>query len=279
MASGERTVRIRFDGSAKGLAAAATAARAELKAATKGLSDFQAQATAASERVSAAHDAVAKAAGNLRVAELRLQELQAKGTASASQIAAAEERVATARRALSKATAKLSTANAQLVDAQQRSRAAWMAAAAASAVLNDAETKLSKKTKGHITLWKNLVDVVGRGAKSFLGMATSMGGVLVVGPLVLGAIGGIISMVTQLSGVLGLIPGAAAGAAAAFLTIKLGADGIKKAFDPLSPQLDSLKTKISNAFQKGLAPAVSNLSGLTSKLAPGFEFVAGAISS
>ncbi|MDV6271108.1 phage tail tape measure protein [Rhodococcus globerulus] len=63
-----------------------------------GLASQRTSVEKASAQLAAARGKEADAAGKVRVAELKLQELRDKGTASASQIAAAEERLATANR-------------------------------------------------------------------------------------------------------------------------------------------------------------------------------------
>lgn len=77
-----------------------TAARETGDASVRSAADV---ATAA-DRVMAAQGKQADAAGQLRVAQQRLQDLQDKGNASAAQLAAAEERVASAQRKLHNAT-------------------------------------------------------------------------------------------------------------------------------------------------------------------------------
>lgn len=80
-----------------------------------------------------------------------------------------------------------------------------------------------------------------------------------------------------LSGALGLAVGAGMAFAAVQGTMKLGADGIKAAFDKLTPALDTLKAKVSAAFESSLAPAVKNLQGMLPKLTSGFQQIATAI--
>lgn len=72
----------------------------------------------ASAKVAAARDVEAKAAGNVRVAELKLQEVRDRASASASQVAAAEERLATAERAAGVAAEKTAVASRELGAAQ-----------------------------------------------------------------------------------------------------------------------------------------------------------------
>jgi SLT domain-containing protein len=75
----------------------------------------------ASGKIAVARDREAKAAGAVRVAELKLQELRASGKASASTLAAAEERLATAERGVSVAARGTATATKEMALAQERS--------------------------------------------------------------------------------------------------------------------------------------------------------------
>lgn len=89
----------------------------------------------------------------------------------------------------------------------------------------------------------------------------------------------IVPLLIASSGALLLFPGAIAAAGIGLATVKLGADGIKKAFDALTPTLNKLKAAVSSTFQSGLAPAVQNLKTLIPQLTPGFKAVAQAISA
>lgn len=89
----------------------------------------------------------------------------------------------------------------------------------------------------------------------------------------------IVPLLIASAGALLLFPGAIAAAGIGLATVKLGADGIKKAFDALTPTLNKLKASISATFQTGLAPAVNNLKQIIPQLTPGFKAVAQAIST
>lgn len=75
---------------------------------------------AASDKLAAARNKEADAAGRLTVAEKRLQELRDSGKAKASQLAAAQEAVAKAQRAVADTMSGTERAARQLADAQQR---------------------------------------------------------------------------------------------------------------------------------------------------------------
>lgn len=85
------------------------------------------------------------------------------------------------------------------------------------------------------------------------------------------------SVATQLSGVLGLLPAAALAGVGALLAFKLGADGLKAAFQNLNPVLDTLKSKVSASFQSSLLPAVNNLKAVLPQLTSGFQQIATAM--
>lgn len=98
MASTSRTVKVKFDGDAKGLAAAAKEGEREvdkLSKSTDHLSSSMSKAT----KVSDDH---ANALGRLRVAQLRQAEVQKRSNPSAAAVAAAEEAVRSAERAVKK---------------------------------------------------------------------------------------------------------------------------------------------------------------------------------
>lgn len=106
---------------------------------------------------------------------------------------------------------------------------------------------------------------VGAGMFTLKGLAASLGPQL-------------LAMVAPTLPALLIMPGAIAAIAGAMITWKLGADGVKKAFEALTPTLDKLKANVSATFEKGMAPAVQNLKGIIPQLTSGFQGVAGAIS-
>jgi phage-related protein len=84
-------------------------------------------------------------------------------------------------------------------------------------------------------------------------------------------------LLASAAGAAALIPAALIGAAGAMVTLKLGADGIKKAFEALTPTLDKLKSDVSASFQSSLAPAVNNLKTILPGLRTGFQSIATAM--
>ena len=75
-----------------------------------------------------------------------------------------------------------------------------------------------------------------------------------------------------------LIPAALLGGVGVLAAFKLGADGIKKAFEGLTPALNTLKSQISASFEHGLAPGVQKLAQVLPKLQVGLQSIAKAAS-
>lgn len=93
------------------------------------------------------------------------------------------------------------------------------------------------------------------------------------------ALQAIVPLIIASLGALLLVPGAVAAMGLAFVTAKLGADGIKKAFEGLKPTMDNLKAQVSGVFQSALIPAVNKLKTLIPQLTPGFKSLALAMSA
>ncbi|PRX48686.1 hypothetical protein B0I33_104504 [Prauserella shujinwangii] len=93
----------------------------------------------------------------------------------------------------------------------------------------------------------------------------------------LNIIGGLSAAIGAMSGVLGLLPAAGFAAAGALAAVKLGADGITRAFERLTPTLDTLKTRVSATFERSLAPAVTDLRAVLPRLTGGIQQVAEAL--
>lgn len=91
------------------------------------------------------------------------------------------------------------------------------------------------------------------------------------------ALQAIVPLLAASVGSLLLIPGALVGIGLIMATIKLGADGIKKAFSALKPEIDNLKAAVSRSFEQSLLPAVNNLKVILPKLTTGFKLVASAL--
>ncbi|GHG97564.1 hypothetical protein ACFORH_42970 [Amycolatopsis roodepoortensis] len=228
MASGERTVRIRFDGTAKGLAKAAS----ESKALIKDVERAEAAAYAESARRE-------KAAERERIASARAQ---------AKEVADAEREITRAQR-----------------EEIAKQKAAMKEAADAADDRGRRIDRLRNKILGFGKAIASKFSVAALGLSSINGL---------IGTLV-----GIVSWAGAASGALGLIPGVLAAGVAGMLAWKLGADGIKKAFEGVNPQLDALKVKVGATFQQGLAPAVRDINTLLPKTTTHFQGIARSISA
>lgn len=154
--------------------------------------------------------------------------------------------------------------------------AAGLAAAAATArrelkKVQDAQKKQTEENKKNLESAVGSIDNV---IKGFARMALSISALSSGAGIIMGVAGAIAAM----SGALLLVPGLIAAAGLAMVTVKLGADGIKKAFSALDPTLNKLKANVSATFEKGLKPAVNDLKKIIPQLTPGFQGIAGAMS-
>ncbi|WP_280265340.1 phage tail tape measure protein [Nocardia wallacei] len=110
-----------LEGELSGLGAVGRSAGREVgKGVARGISDSKADVERASAVVVAARDKEADAAGKVRVAEARLEELRDSGKAKASQLARAEEQLATALRGREAASRTAANAAQALEDANKR---------------------------------------------------------------------------------------------------------------------------------------------------------------
>jgi phage-related protein len=122
---------------------------------------------------------------------------------------------------------------------------------------------------------KDFNDGFARGAGNAAKAAASFAGKLANLSTAVNALPAVAGWAASASGALGLLPGAAAVAGAALATVKLGADGIKKAFTGV---FDPLKASVSSTFEKALVPAVNNTKKLLPQLEGGFKKIATNIS-
>lgn len=169
MADGQRTIKIRFDGSARGLSAAAKEARAQLRAVRQATED------------------------------------------DARRVAAMGDRLGTVTRAVVRNFAKVAVAGAAI--------------------------------HGTITV-----------------------------------VAALTAALSNMLGVAGLLPGVFAAWAAAMVVVKLGGDGIKRAFQRLTPILEELSSAVSATFEKGLRPAVDDLNDTLPRLRGNLTRVAESLS-
>lgn len=98
-------------------------------------------------------------------------------------------------------------------------------------------------------------------------------------PLLMLAAGAITYLIGLIAAAVGGLPALIVGLAAPIAALILGADGLKKAFQPLGKEFDALKTRLSNTFEKGLKPAVQSLHQLMPVLSDGLNQAAEATSN
>lgn len=122
------------------------------------------------------------------------------------------------------------------------------------------------------------LDQIGKSIGSLNGIVALAGKASIAFTAMASASQAIVPALVAAAGAAALIPAAAGAAGAALLTAKLGADGIKAAFDKLTPTLDTLKAKVSGTFQRALVPAIANLRTSLPKLTGGFQAIAQAMS-
>ncbi|MGA6164311.1 hypothetical protein [Amycolatopsis magusensis] len=92
-----------------------------------------------------------------------------------------------------------------------------------------------------------------------------------------GVVLAVVSAIGAVSGAAGLAVPALFGLVGVMAAIKLGGDGIKRAFEGLKPTMDTLKSQVSASFEKSLAPAVNNLKAVLPQLRVGLQATATAM--
>jgi phage-related protein len=246
--------------------------------------------------------------------EAKLEDLRRSGTATATQIAAQERALTRARAeeavAVDRVTVsnqKLAAAHGTLSKAQREgetTQKSWIRSVLGSSnVLDSITSKInifgrrskdagdeSSRTGRKIRdsgndasgLGKVLDGVLGGAMKAVTGQFSAMGDVgsgifttltskavllpAALAPL-LGVVGGLIIALPALAAVGGVALGA----------IALGMDGIKRAFKPLSDDIDALKSKVSASFESALAPAVAKMPALFGAATTGLQSMATAL--
>jgi phage-related protein len=146
------------------------------------------------------------------------------------------------------------------------------AVASAKAALKALEVQAAKNKQGMKTLDGLASRALAAGAnmaRLAMTMSTLASGVSIVAAL--GA------AVSTAAGAFPLLVAGGLAAAGVMATMKLGADGIKKGFEGLTPALDTLKAKVSESFASTLVYASKNLQGLLPKLTSGFQQIASAL--
>ncbi|WIY05464.1 hypothetical protein QRX60_17035 [Amycolatopsis mongoliensis] len=144
---------------------------------------------------------------------------------------------------------------------------------AAAAVAKAEMKSLSDDAKKRSKALNDFAGGVGKAARGVMDLASKAASAASIANLLPVAINGIIAA----AGLLPLAVAAGFAFAGAMLAVKLGADGAKRAFSQLNPQLTSLKSAVSASFEKSLNPAVKNLQGLLPKTTSGFQQIATAM--
>lgn len=144
----------------------------------------------------------------------------------------------------------------------------------AAAVAAKAEIKsLSDDAKKRSKALNDFSAGIGNAAKGLTSLASNMA----TASTALNALPAAVGAVYTLAGALPLAVAGGFALAGVMTTIKLGADGAKRAFDKLTPTLDTLKAKVSSSFEKALNPAVANFAVVLPKLTSGFQQIASAV--
>lgn len=144
---------------------------------------------------------------------------------------------------------------------------------AAAAVAKAEMKSLADDAKKRSKALTDFAGGVGKAARGVMNLASKAASAATVANLLPVAINGIVAAA-------GLLPLAVAGGfalAGAMVAAKLGADGAKRAFSQLNPQLNTLKSAVSSSFESSLLPAVRNLQGLLPKTTSGFQQIATAM--
>ncbi|WP_290055665.1 hypothetical protein [Amycolatopsis solani] len=278
MSDTERTIRIKLDGTARGLDAAARKAERDIKEVDR--AEAMAYAEAARREKQAERDAEARAraeaaayAEEERRAKAHEAELIRQGKLEEAAYAedvrrtrAKQQEFERAERERVKAAEKARAELERISRAEQSER---------DKALRAFESEMDRRSSKLEKLRTKFLSVARGLAAGFAGKALQLGGL----NSVIGTLTSIVGWAGAASGALGLIPGAIAVGAAGMITWKLGADGVKKAFEGSESTLDRLKEKVSSTFRSALAPAVRDVNALLPRTTSHFQNVAAAISS
>lgn len=207
------------------------------KDAGKRLGDGIAAAEARVDQLGAAlrnaRDKEADAAGKVRIAEEKLNEVRAKGEkAAGSSIAAAEEALATARRRNAAATTQIERAERDLADAEKDVAAAQRDAADAerdAANAREDHSETLQRAREQLDTYADRLGHAARQASSFgLNSVRAASATAAIGsatPIV----GGLVTALTQASGAALILPGALLAGGIAAGVLKLGVSGLSDA--------------------------------------------------
>lgn len=278
MAGNERTLRLKFDGSTKGLARAA----AETKSLIKDVERAEAMAAAEQERRDAAEikrqeqlDRAHLAAFNDDIRRTKAEEDALIRQGKLEEAAYQEDIRRTKTKQREREVAAKARVKAEQDAEREITKLRKEADAAEKIREKEEEDRSNKRSKLFARLRGDLGSIAGVSARTF---ATWAGGLASVNGLV-GGLSAVVHFASLASGVLGLIPGAIAAGAATMITLKLGAEGLTNAFKPTVTVLDKIKKAVSGTFQKDLAGPVKDLNNLLPQTTGHFQGIASAISS
>lgn len=246
--------------------------------------------------------------------EAKLENLRRSGTATTNEISSAERALTRARAEeavladkVTVSTQKLAAAHGALTKSQKDGEVqqkSWIRSVLGSSnVIDSASSKLNIFSRRNKDAGDESVRT-GRKLRSAGNDASGLGKVLD------GALGGVLKLVSgqfsamgdvgsgvfttltskavllpaalaPLLGVVGgliiALPALAAVGGVALGAIALGLDGVKRAFKPLTDDLDALKAKVSSSFESALAPAVAKMPALFGAATTGLQAMATAL--
>jgi phage-related protein len=195
------------------------------QAADKAEGDIQ----ALTDKLTKARDKEADAAGRVRVAEQRLQDLRTKGKATAAQLAAAEENLAKATRTSGQAQVEAAKTAKTLESAQRRHKAA----------VDDLEKSAKQGSAMLARLWQQGegIDALSKSFRGARQNALAFSGSAYRAASATAAIGSAVPAVAGLAGALGsasgaalLLPGVLVAGGTAVAALKVGVSGLGDAF-------------------------------------------------
>jgi hypothetical protein len=234
----------------------------------------------------------------IRLKQLELARAGDEVLDSTNRVRQAETDLANTRREFGDNTEQTRLAEQQLTRARMEARVAqdrYNQVQRDGARIMAEHTGHTKTAGREHNTFRNILDAAGDSLRRFsnglsianplLSTTIGLGTKLSVVTAAVGALGSLVGPVTTLtaglvtaSGAALLIPGALAGAVGVFAAVKLGGEGIERAFKNLDPVLNQLKENVSRSFEAALLPMVKNLQEILPKLTTEFKGLATAIS-
>jgi hypothetical protein len=189
-----------------------------------------------------AYDRAADAAGKLRAEQAKLDDLQARGNATNAQLIAQSERLERVRRAEARAVR-------DVVDALREYQSGGDDSSSATAALTSALGPLSSAAESAKSTFNDLTAATSEAVISMLPFIAKATGAV-------GALGAVGGAATEMTGILGTIPGVVAGTVAAFGSLQLATLGFSDAIGDIKDQkkfAEDLQDLSPNAQQAALA--------------------------